>query len=133
MATYVGFTTAGIPGAIVATIGLVTPSVIVILIVAQILSKFRSNRYVDNAFYGIRPASTAMITSALLGLLALCLFGADSVKAIFRSGISLDPKAWILFAVLMVLTNIKKIKDLHPLAFIALAAAAGIVFRFAGA
>lgn len=132
MATYVGYTTAGIPGSIVATVGLVTPSVIVILIVSAILSKFRSNKYVESAFYGIRPASTAMITSALLGIIALCLFGQASVLGIFQLGPVLDLKSWILFAVLLVLTNIKKLKELHPLVFIAISAAAGIVFRFAG-
>ena len=58
MATYVGFTVAGIPGAVTATIGEVTPSIIVILIVAAILNSFRDNKYVNRAFYGLRPAST---------------------------------------------------------------------------
>ena len=55
MATYVGFETSGILGSICATIGLVTPSVIIILIIAKALQAFLSNRYVDAAFYGIRP------------------------------------------------------------------------------
>ena len=54
MATYVGFTVAGIPGAVIATIGEVTPSIIVILIVAAMLTKFRNSNYVENAFYGLR-------------------------------------------------------------------------------
>ena len=57
MATYVGFVTRGIPGAIVSTLGLVTPSVIVILVIAAFLKAFRHNRYVEAAFYGLRPAS----------------------------------------------------------------------------
>ena len=133
MATYVGYHIAGIPGAVVATLGLIAPSVIIILIIAKFLDKFRTNRYVDNAFYGIRPASTAMITSALLGLLALCLFGSGSVSKVFTESIVLDTKAWILFIALLVITNIKKLKDLHPLVFIAASAVIGIVFRFAGA
>ncbi len=133
MATYVGFHIAGIPGAVIATLGLIAPSVIIILIIAKFLDKFRKNRYVDNAFYGIRPASTAMITSALLGLLALCLFGTGSVSAMFTEGIVLSPKNWALFIGLLVITNIKKLKDLHPLVFIAASAVIGIVFRFAGA
>ena len=43
MATYVGYTVGGVPGAIVATIGEVTPSIIVILIVAAMLAKFRDS------------------------------------------------------------------------------------------
>ncbi len=132
MATYVGYTTAGVPGAVIATLGLITPSVIIILIVASVLEKFRKSKYVDSAFYGIRPASTAMITSALLGLLALCLFGAGSVIKMFTEGILINYKAWILFAVLLVLTNIKKLKDLHPLLFIAASAVVGILFNFSG-
>jgi len=132
MATYVGFTLKGIPGAVVATVGLITPSVIIILIIAMFLDKFRKNKYVDYAFYGIRLASTAMITSALLGLLALCLFGASSVKALIASGGVLDIKALVLFLLLFAAMNVKKLKDLHPLVFIAISAVVGIVFRFAG-
>ena len=64
MATYVGFTVGGIPGAVIATLGEVTPSIIVILIVAAILRSFRDNAYVDRAFYGLRPASTGLIGAA---------------------------------------------------------------------
>ena len=54
MATYVGYLTAGIPGAVAATMGLVAPSVIVILIVAAFLKRFRESRLVNNVFYGLR-------------------------------------------------------------------------------
>ena len=64
MATYVGFTAAGVPGAVIATLGEVTPSIIVILIVAVIVRGFRDNVYVDRAFYGLRPASTGLIGAA---------------------------------------------------------------------
>lgn len=70
MATYVGFVTRGIPGAIISTLGLVTPSVIVILIIAAFLKAFRHNRYVEAAFYGLRPASTAMVAAAGLSVVA---------------------------------------------------------------
>ena len=66
MATYVGFTVAGVPGAVIATLGEVTPSIIVILIIAALLRNFRENRYVDRAFYGLRPASTGLILAAVL-------------------------------------------------------------------
>ena len=64
MATYVGFTIAGVPGAVIATIGEVTPSIIVILIVAALLKSFRENRFVNDGFYGLRPASTGLIGAA---------------------------------------------------------------------
>ena len=72
MATYVGYITgmqqggilSALLGAVIATLGLITPSVIVILIVAAILKSFRNNKYVNSAFYGLRPASTGLITAA---------------------------------------------------------------------
>ena len=67
MATYVGFITGGIPGALVSTIGLVTPSIIIILIVAAFLKRFRDSKLVNAVFYGLRPASTAMVASAGAG------------------------------------------------------------------
>ena len=56
MATYVGFTAGGPLGALVATLGEVTPSIVVILIVAALLKSFRDNKYVNNAFYGLLQA-----------------------------------------------------------------------------
>ena len=62
-ATYVGYTVAGIPGGIVATLGLILPSFLIILAVAAFLKAFRTNKYVERVFYGIRPASVAMIAA----------------------------------------------------------------------
>ena len=61
MSTYAGYTTGGIMGGILASLSLAAPSVIIILIVARFLEKFRDSRYVNRAFYGLRPASIAMI------------------------------------------------------------------------
>ena len=69
MATYVGFTVGGVPGAVIATIGEVAPSIIVILIVAAMLKKFRDSKYVQNAFYGLRPASTGLIGAACVSVM----------------------------------------------------------------
>ena len=64
MATYVGYAPAGVPGAVVATLGLVFPSIVVIIVIAGFLQKFRQSKTVDAVFYGLRPASTALIASA---------------------------------------------------------------------
>ena len=131
MATYVGFTTAGIPGAVVATIGLVAPSVIIILIIARVLAAFRQNKYVDAAFYGLRPCSVALIAAAGLMVVKIALFDFDLFH---ESGKLLDlfnVKALILAAVLLILTRgVKKLKKLHPVVFIAASALAGILFAF---
>lgn len=50
MATYTGFTTAGIPGSIAATLGIITPGIIIVLLIVAVLDRFRRNRYVEAAF-----------------------------------------------------------------------------------
>lgn len=121
MATYVGFTTAGIPGSLIATIGLVTPSVIVILLIAKVLQQFRQNKYVDAAFYGLRPCSVGLIAAAGLLVAKMAFFGSGA----------LNWKGIVLAAVLIVLTRfVPKVKKFHPVVFIAFSALAGIVFGF---
>ena len=133
MATYVGFTTCGIPGALVATVGLVAPSVIVILIIARVLRQFRQNKYVDAAFYGLRPCSVGLIAAAGVLVVKVSLFDTDLYAATGNIADLLRWKCIVLAAVLVVLTNfVPKIKKLHPIIFIMASAAVGIVFSFAG-
>lgn len=131
MATYVGFTTAGIPGAVIATVGLVTPSVIIILLIARVLAAFRQNKYVDAAFYGLRPCSVGLIAAAGLMVVKIALFDFD---LFYQTGRLLDVfnlKALILAAVLLILTRgVKQLKKLHPVIFILASAVIGIVFSF---
>ena len=132
MATYVGFLTGmsqhelpgAIFGAVIATLGLVTPSIIVIVIIAAMLKAFRDSKLVNDAFYGLRPASTGLIAAAGLSVM---------VTNLFHSGVinlsSINWKGWVLAAVLWVLTNkVKKTKKLHPIVFIAASAVVGILF-----
>lgn len=140
MATYVGFTVGGstlggilgsILGALIATLGLITPCVIIILIIARVLDSFRGNPTVEAAFYGLRPASAALICSALLSLISIVLLNVGLFR---ETGILTDLisiKALILAAVLLVLTRyVKQTKGLHPLWFILFSAIVGIVFKF---
>ncbi len=134
MATYVGFLTGmqqggtvpALLGALIATLGLVTPSIIVILIVAAVLKSFRENRYVNSAFYGLRPASTGLIAAAgiSVALSNLILVGGEVTHTF-----ALNWKGLILAVVLWLLTNkVEKTKKLHPIVFIGLSALAGILF-----
>ncbi len=137
MATYVGFVTgshqggigAAILGAVTATVGLVTPSVIVILIIAAILKSFRNNRYVESAFYGLRPASTGLIAAAGLTVVATTLF----ISSNWTQGQYLQAFNWkgiILAALLWMLTNVvKQTKKWHPIVFIGFSAMVGILFK----
>ena len=131
MATYVGFEMSGIPGAVIATLGLVAPSIIVILIIAQFLKAFRNSKYVDRAFYGVRPASTALIAAAWVTLAELCLVNITAFSESRAASDLLSLKNLLLFAVIWVFTNlVKPTKKLHPIIFIAAAAVVGIAFRF---
>ena len=126
MATYVGFVSAGVLGGIVSTIGLITPSVIVILIVAAFLKAFRDNKYVNAAFYGLRPASTAMVASAGITVMSVTF-----LKDAVLSFAAVDWKAIALAVVLLVLTRwVKATKKLHPIVFIAASAVVGVVLKF---
>ena len=130
MATYVGYVTGmqehgvfgAILGAVVATLGLIMPSLIIILIIASVLKKFRENKLVNHAFYGLRPASTGLIAAAGITV-ALNTFLPGLVISL------LNWKGLILGVVLWVLTNlIKPTKKLHPIVFIGFSALVGIVF-----
>lgn len=133
MATYVGFTTAGIGGAIIATLGLVIPSIIIIIIISYFLKSFRENKYVDAVFYGLRPASTGLIAAAGMTVVTMTLLQMDLFKI---SGKILDLFNWkslILAIIIYVLSNnINQTKKLHPVFFIAGSAIVGIIFGFAG-
>ena len=133
MATYAGFDCAGVLGGVVATLGLVTPSVIVIVLIAMALQAFRTNKYVDAAFYTLHPASTGLIAAAGWSVFALVLVNLDAYRASYQLADLLQWKNLILFAVIWVLTNlVKPLKKLHPVVFLAHAAVVGIVLRLGG-
>ncbi len=150
MSTYVGFTCGGPLGAVVGVLGLITPSVMVILIVAAFLKKFRDSKIVEGVFSGLRPASTALITSAGLSVAAITLFqsvsdltmeagGADGVRQLAEGGSAPLSEAgqalvtpyWPAIAIaaaVFACMRLPKLKDLHPILYIALAAVVGAVF-----
>ena len=119
-ATFAGFRAAGIPGAFVATFGLVLPSFLIILAIAGALQKYKSNPLVQNAFSGLRPASTGLIAAAGWSVLKTALSGTEIIGAVSIPSL-------LLFAAIMLLSNMKKLKSLHPAAFIGIAAVVGIV------
>ena len=139
MATYVGYhmgcntvlgPAGGILGAVIATLGLVAPSILVILIIAKFLQKFRQSRVVDGVFSGLRPASTGLIAAAGLSVAQIALLtgaawtGWNSLTAI------INWKGVILAAAVFVCMQVKALKKLHPIVYIAAAAVIGVVFQF---
>ena len=130
MATYVGYVTGmaqggignAVLGAVTATFGLVLPSLVVILIVAAMLNRFKDSPLVQKAFYGLRPASTGLIAAAGISVTVSNLFGSE----VFR----INWKGLVLAVALWTLTNkVKQTKKLHPILFIAFSALVGIIFK----
>ena len=110
-----------------ATLGLITPSIIIIIAIAGFLQKFRQSKTVDAVFSGLRPASTALIASAGLSV-ALSVLTVVGGTAEHTFG--LNWPALILTVAVFVCMRYTPLKKLHPVAFIAAAAVAGVVFQF---
>ena len=127
MATYVGYTTAGIPGSLIAVLGEITPAIVIIMLVSRVLLKFRENKYVQWAFYGLRAASVGLIAVSSLSVAQLALFKTDvfTETGNFFAAVNY----WALALATVVFVGLRVFKKVHPIVFIALGAAAGIVFH----
>ena len=106
MATYTGFLVGKIGGGIIATLGLVAPSIIVIIIIAKFLDKFGENKVVQNVFYGLRAGVIALILVSGIEIIKEALFTAEYSLKIFET---------VLFLVILLLLQKTK---LHPIWFI---------------
>ena len=128
-ATYFGFKVAGIPGALISTLSLVLPSIIIILIIARFLKSFSDKPVVQNVFYGLRPCSTGLIAAAGISVVRIALLNVDLYKAtgVFWDIFSIP--GILLAAVIYFL--IKKL-DGHPLFYILGSAGVGIALGYLG-
>ncbi|MBE7025157.1 MAG: chromate transporter [Ruminococcaceae bacterium] len=127
MATYAGYMTAGISGAIVATVALVLPSLVIVLILAGFIARYRENRFVNGAFMGIRPAVVALVTVALLQVLKSSVLSWDAFLLTKHPADLVHLPSLLLMAALFgILFGYKKIP---PIVLVALGAIAGILFR----
>lgn len=137
MATYVGYTVGsqqlggvgmGVVGAIVSTLGLIFPSIVVILIIGYFLKRFRDSKIVDSALYGLRPASVALISAAGVDIVLFAILRVDSIYEIGKA--SLSWKAAVLALAVFAGTNlVPKLKKIHPIWFIFFSAVAGILLH----
>lgn len=134
-ATYIGYSVTGgsILGSLLATTAVMLPSFILCLIISRSFQAFRSNRYVDAAFLGIRPASVGLIAAAALmlmiqpGLWTLLTLPADTpitVDNIIVTENFIDYRSFLIFA----LTGLLMYKKwVHPILLIVLAGIAGVL------
>lgn len=127
MATYAGYNTGygemgllgGVFGGIVATAGLVIPSIIVIVIIAGFLKAFSENKYVKNVFYGIRPVVTSIVLFSVYRIISQTVYQDEKFV------IPVILIAVVLFALMF----IKKLKKLHPGFWLLLGAVSGIILK----
>ena len=124
MATYVGFTSAGILGAVIASIGFIIPPLIIASIVSRFLKKFNENKFVKGAFYGLRAVSVALVCAALVSVIEISLINVPlfaETKNVFDlvsiPGIILATVCWFVL----------KKKNPHPVVILGMSAAAGIL------
>ena len=128
IATFVGSETAGIFGSICATLGVILPSFIIILIVAFIMNKFLNNKYVKGALNGVRPVVLALILStAIIFLFKLMLYSGNDL---FSQTISFDIKSITLLIMmsgyLFIYKKVNK-KSLNPIILLLICAGLGII------
>lgn len=134
MATYIGYQVGsqlgapfGILGSIIASLGEVTPCVIIIMIVSRMLMKFRDSKYVEYTFYGLRAASVGLIAAAWLGVAKIAFSGSETLAESGSLLMAVDYKSIILSGVIFFLAT--KFKKIHPIVLIVLSAAVGIIFK----
>lgn len=127
MATYVGCTVAGVWGGIIASIGIITPAVFIVILVSKSLERFKESKAVGDAFYGLRPAVTGLIGAAFLSVISVSVLQYSLYQ---QSGNIADlfnvMKAAYFVIVFFAIRKFKK----HPVLYIAISAAVGIIFSF---
>ena len=119
LATFIGYDTAGILGAFFATLGVVLPSFLIILLIAKYFIHFKNNVYVISILNGLRPTIVGLIAGASFSVFVLAFF------PLFEKGdMSLDLKAVIIFAIIFTLSRL--IKKMHPIFLILISVVLGI-------
>lgn len=127
MATYAGYNACSFTGAVVATMGIVVPNVIIALAVSSVIAKNRDNRFIVSAFDGIRPAVCALVSAACIDILKISVFRWDNFRTLHDLSVLINWKAAIFFAVTLYL--IRKFHK-HPVLYILLGAVMGLVVKF---
>ena len=126
MATYIGSVMGGVFGSFCATLGVVLPSFVIILIVAKCYDKFKENRIVKGCMTGLKPAVVGLIGNAVLNVLITVFFPAGFSLAVFATA------QFYVFAGLFILMLVLSFKKVHPIMIILLSAVAGIAVGYLG-
>lgn len=112
-ATYIGLRAAGVPGAIVATIGVCLPCFIIMLIVIRLIDKYRSSMIVEGAFAGVRPVTVGLLLTAVIFIMDSVLVKGPIVSASMADPAYYNPIPIAIFGLSIVLIATLKMKPLH--------------------
>jgi len=123
MATYVGYTLYKVPGAVFASISMILPALVIVVLVSRALDKYKSNYWVESVFHMIRPAVTGLIAAAGFSVISIALFKSGTGSG-FPANINLP--AVVLFVLFVAAQESKKFKSIHPVLYILSGATAGI-------
>jgi chromate transporter len=126
-ATFVGYKVAGISGGILTSLGLVAPSIIIIILIAHYFKKFNEKPLVQGAFWGLRPAVTGLIASVCFEIIKISILSLEKYNLNKNILDIVNFKESVLFILVMYL--IHKYKK-HPILYLAGAAVIGIIFKF---
>lgn len=124
-ATFVGIQVAGIPGALISTLGCVTPSCIIVLTLAYFYFKYKEMKSVQAVLSGLRPAVIAMIASAGLSIALLSFFGGNKLPA------ELSDVNFVSIAIFIVALFVLRRYKLNPIAIIMGSGGVGLIVYLA--
>lgn len=124
MATYVGSQMGGVFGAFCATMGVVMPSFVIILIVAKCYDKFRQSRIVKGCMSGLKPAVVGLIANAVLGVVMTVFFPAGFALTAFADA------TFFIYAAVFTVMLVLAFKKVHPIVIICISAAIGIAVGY---
>lgn len=123
-ATFAGYSAAGIPGALLATFSLVLPSFLIVSLVARALEKYRQNRLINELFLALRPAVTGLIAAAAWSVIHTALFRGAISSGFWQA---FDWRSVALFAVLLGLLFVPKVRNIHPVFYFLAGGVAGVL------
>jgi chromate transporter len=131
LSAYTGFRYAGIPGGFIAALGLITPSIIIIIIIARVLRAFSESKTVAALFAGFRPAGAGLLSAAALAALAISLYNPAApvwYELLRRRECILFAAVFLLIRLLEKRTNSspRTTRSPHPVVYIAAAGVAGV-------
>ncbi len=124
MATYVGAEVAGVFGAMCATLGVVVPSFVIILLVARCFEKFRNHKVVVGCMSGLKPAVIGLIGAALVSIGITVFFPNGLSWAVFQ-----EAPIYLSLAI-FALMSVLAFKKVHPIVIVCISAALGIIIGF---